>query len=57
MKSVLDGYLTEGCKECPDWSDGTDKTKFGIGCCCSFPIDWCPYFKEMMQKEERKEGA
>lgn len=42
-KSCLDGYLTEGCKTCLDWSDGTDDNR-GIGCDCRFPIMECWHF-------------
>ena len=52
MRSVLDGYLTEGCKDCCNWSDGTDGR--GLGCNTSCPIDWCPCFKAMMEKEARE---
>lgn len=43
-RSCLDGYLTEGCKTCPDWHDGSDGS---IGCGTHFPIMLCPYFARM----------
>lgn len=49
MKSILDGYLTEGCKDCFCWADGTDDR--GYGCATTQPIDRCPYFRAMMEKE------
>lgn len=51
MKSILDGYLTDGCKDCANWSDGTDGR--GYGCNTSCPIDWCPYFQAEMEKEHQ----
>lgn len=50
-RSCLDGYLTDGCKNCPNWADGTDGR--GIGCTTSFPIDLCPHFKKMMEFTEK----
>lgn len=49
-RSCLDGYLTDGCKDCPYWADGTDNR--GIGCACCFPIMECPYFADMVKREE-----
>ena len=49
-KSCFDGYLTEGCKTCPDWADGSDDR--GIGCACHFPIMQCPHFAKMFNEEE-----
>lgn len=59
-RSVLDGYLTQGCKACIFWSDGNNEllkaaySKLpgygpdpGIGCCACFPIGDCPFFKAM----------
>lgn len=54
MKSVFDGYLTEGCKTCDCWMDGTNESDWCIGCGTSLPIDWCPYFREMMEKDEKE---
>lgn len=51
-RSCLDGYLTEGCKTCPDWSDGTNPTQLGVGCACHFPIHWCPHFAQAMRANE-----
>ena len=51
-KSCFDGYLTEGCKTCPDWKGGTDGS---VGCGTHFPIMWCPHFKAMYEYEEAKE--
>ena len=53
-KNCLDGYLTEGCKNCPDWADGTDDRV--IGCAAHFPIMLCPHFKAMCEAEESKEN-
>lgn len=50
-KSCLDGYLTEGCKKCSDWADGSDNR--GIGCACNFPIAWCPHFSKMVEEDEK----
>ena len=52
-KSCLDGYLTDGCKDCPDWKDGTDGS---FWCGTHLPIMWCPHFKEMYEAEESKEN-
>lgn len=52
-RSCLDGYLTDGCRTCPDWADGTDNR--GIGCACHFPIMHCPHFAAMYEQEEREE--
>ena len=47
-KSCLNGYLTEGCRQCSDWNHN------GIGCGANIPIDWCPHFKKMYEEEEAK---
>ena len=52
MRSVLDGYLTEGCKTCSMWSDGHDGRP--LGCNTNVPIDWCPHFKKLMEEDEKK---
>ena len=52
MKSVFDGYLTDGCATCEDWADGSDDR--GLGCACHFPIMECPHFAKMTKKEEAK---
>lgn len=52
-KSCLDGYLTDGCKTCPDWNDGSDRTK-GIGCCSHFPIMWCKHFSKMVEEQGKE---
>ncbi len=54
-KSCLDGYLTDGCKTCPDWADGTGER--GIGCATHLPIMLCPHFKAMYEQEERERVA
>ena len=54
MKSCFEGYLTEQCKNCPDWRDGTDGT---IGCATHYPIDLCPHFAKMYKEEEKKKMA
>lgn len=43
MNSCVNGYLTEACPICPDWSDGSDQR--GIGCCTPYPIDHCSFFR------------
>lgn len=35
-KSFLGGYLTEGCRICPYWMDGSNPD-FGAGCGTPFP--------------------
>jgi len=50
-KSCLDGYLTEGCKICPYWFDGSNP-EAGIGCGTPFPIMHCPFFAKMYSEEE-----
>ena len=52
MKNCFDGYLTNACKSCPFWKDGT--TNEGIGCAYPGPIDHCEAFKKMSEEEERK---
>lgn len=52
MRNCFEGYLTEGCKDCPDWRDGT---RGMIGCATHYPIDWCPYFKKMMEDDAKRE--
>ncbi len=47
-KSCLDGYLTNKCRECPDWSDGTDGR--GVGCNTRYPISWCDAFTKMCEE-------
>lgn len=51
MKSILDGYLTESCKDCPCWKDGSDGT---YGCGTNIPIHLCPAFAKMMEEDEKK---
>ena len=48
-KSCFDGYLTDECKNCPDWKDGHDGE---LGCTTKLPIMLCPYFKKMFEQEE-----
>ena len=43
MKNCFEGYLTEGCKTCEYWHDGSDNA---IGCGCPFPISHCEYVRE-----------
>lgn len=52
-RSILDGYLTDGCATCPDWADGTDDR--GYGCACHFPIMYCEHFAKMYSEEEAKQ--
>lgn len=52
MRNCFEGYLTEGCKTCPDWKDGTDGS---FGCATRYPIDWCPYFKKAMEDDRKRE--
>ena len=52
-KSCFDGYLTDGCKDCPDWEDGTEGK--GLGCGTHYPIMHCEYFKRMYEEEEKRE--
>ena len=53
--NVLNGYLTEDCKNCISWGDGTQpEYGYAIGCCISVPIDWCESFAKMMRT--RKPG-
>ena len=49
-KTVFCEYLTEGCKTCPDWADGTNEN--GVGCACHFPIMQCPHFSKMINGEK-----
>ena len=48
FKSVLEGYLTEECKECEYWKDNSTE----IGCFCPEPIDHCDAFREMKEKDK-----
>ena len=52
-RSCFDGYLTDECKDCPDWKNG-DNDDGIIGCATRLPIMLCPYFKKMY--EERAEN-
>lgn len=52
MRSILDGYLTDACKTCPCWQDGTNG--YGYGCGSQVPIHLCPDFAKVMEEEERK---
>lgn len=51
MRSIFDGYLTDECKDCSCWRDGSDGT---YGCGISVPIHLCPAFKKMMEMDEAK---
>ena len=51
MKSCLDGYLTDACKTCDMWKDGS--TDEGLGCGTHYPIDFCPDFKKAYEKLTR----
>ena len=53
FKSCFDGYLTDECKNCGWWKDGTDEYH-SIGCGCPFPIDHCEAFHKMEQEEYKK---
>lgn len=53
MRSIFDGYLTDKCKNCPCWRDGSDGKSYGCG--TPTKIDLCPAFKETMELYERKE--
>lgn len=53
MRSIFDGYLTDGCKNCPDWLDGSDPNK-GYGCGTHYPIDWCPHFAKLMEEDNKR---
>lgn len=46
--SCFDGYLTEGCKTCPDWKND----EHSIGCGAHFPIMQCPHFAKMFRERE-----
>lgn len=50
-KNCLEGYLTDECASCCDWSDGIGE-KTAIGCCCNFPIGMCKAFANMMKEQE-----
>ena len=50
MRSIFDGYLTNECKNCPCWQDGSNGK--GYGCGTPTKIDLCPTFKEMMKRYE-----
>ena len=50
MKNCFDGYLTNGCRNCEYWHDGSDNT---IGCGCPFPISLCEHFAEMERKNNQ----
>lgn len=50
MKSCFDGYLTEGCKDCPDWN------KNGLGCGFNYDIMLCPHFAKMYNEDAQKSG-
>lgn len=43
MRNCFEGYLTEGCRNCEYWHDGSDNA---IGCGCPFPISHCKYFRK-----------
>lgn len=51
MRSILDGYLTDECKTCPCWQDGSNGK--GYGCGTTVPIDLCPAFKKMMEADKQ----
>ncbi len=52
MKNCFEGYLTDGCKNCEFWHDGSDNA---IGCGCPFPISHCEDFAEMERKNNQNE--
>lgn len=60
MLNCFEGYLTDACKKCDFWKDGSDGS---LGCACPGPIDHCEAFVEAYKKAEefrrelrRKEG-
>lgn len=52
-RSCFDGYLTDHCKDCRDWSDGSNGKSLGCNSC--YPIDFCPYFVDKVQEEMHQE--
>lgn len=50
-RNCLEGYLTQDCKDCCNWSDGCDDRS--IGCNTNFPIDWCPSFKKVYEEDSK----
>ena len=52
-KSCFDGYLTDECKNCPDWKD-RDNNDGVFGCATKLPIMLCPYFKKMLEQDEKE---
>ena len=54
-RNCMEGYLTEACKTCEFWLDGSDMSK-GIGCNTPGPIDHCEAFvKACAEDATRKE--
>lgn len=52
-RNCFDGYLTEECKNCEFWADGSDMKK-GIGCMYPGPIDNCEAFAKAYEEEEER---
>jgi hypothetical protein len=53
MKNCFEEYLTNGCKKCEFWADGSDPER-GIGCASPFPIMHCPDFAEQYEKDQKE---
>ena len=51
-RCCLTGYLTEECKTCPWWADGSNGA---IGCAYPGPIMNCEAFAKMYEEDEREE--
>ena len=52
-RNCLEGYLTPGCANCPDWRYGTEG--HGIGCAIRAPIMECPHFRKVYEEDARRE--
>lgn len=51
--SCLEGYLCPDCARCEYWAgDSRNPQLSGIGCACTFPIDWCSGFSREVEREE-----
>ena len=50
MKNCFEGYLTDACKDCGFWHDGTGDS---IGCGAPFPIDHCDDFRKEYEKNNK----
>lgn len=49
-RNCLEEFLTDKCKHCPFWWDGSNTP--GVGCGIPAPIMMCPAFAEMYNREE-----